>query len=88
MLDRDVLLTIAGVVSIFALIGFFLIEMTNPGEYVLADRTIYIMLSLIAALLGFNQVLDGTISTSDRRPDDRHEPDPDPEPDRNEDRYP
>lgn len=51
----DVLLTVAGVFVIVALVIFFAVEMTNPDSYVLQDRTIYILLGLIAALLGFNQ---------------------------------
>lgn len=51
----DILLTAAGVFVIVALVVFFAVEMTNPSAYVLQDRTIYILLGLIAALLGFNQ---------------------------------
>lgn len=51
----DLLLTLAGVFVVFSLVVFFAIEMTNPDAYVLQDRTIYILLGLIAALLGLNQ---------------------------------
>lgn len=55
-MTTDLILTTAGVFVIFALVVFFAIEMTNPDAFVLQDRTIYILLSLIAALLGFNQL--------------------------------
>lgn len=58
----DMLLTVAGIGVIFALVVFFAIEMTNPDAYVLQDRTIYILLGLIAALLGFNQ-FQGPVGT-------------------------
>lgn len=47
--------TCAGIFVIVALVILFAIEMTNPETYVLQDRTIYILLTLIAALLGLNQ---------------------------------
>lgn len=53
--QEEMLLTAAGIFVIVALVIFFAVEMTNPDSYVLQDRTIYILLALIAALLGFNQ---------------------------------
>ena len=61
----DLILTIAGVVCIFALIGFFAIEQMNPGTHVLPDRTVVVMLGIIAGLLGIKTILPGT----DYRPD-------------------
>lgn len=59
----ELLLTGAGVICVFALIAFFAIELTNPEEFVLQDRTIYIMLGIIGALLGLK-----TISPHDTHP--------------------
>lgn len=52
----QIIFTLAGVIAIFSLIIFFALEMINPNVYVLPDRTIYVMLSIIAALLGFKSL--------------------------------
>lgn len=52
----QILFTISGILVIFALVIFFALEMINPQVYVLPDRTIYVMLSIIAALLGLKSL--------------------------------
>ena len=73
----ELLLTLAGVVAIFALIFFFALELTNPQSHVLPDRTIYVMLSIIAALLGFKSLAPHDRQTDGGRPlkDTTDEPD-------------
>lgn len=66
----DLILTLAGVMSIFALIVFFAIEQIDPTTYVLPDRTVVVMLSIIAGLLGIKTALPGT----NYRPDGGEEP--------------
>lgn len=60
----EYLYAIAGVFVVFALVVFFAIELTNPTDAVLPERTIFIMLGLIGALLGI-KTIGGPIKRSD-----------------------
>lgn len=52
----QLILTVAGVLAAFALIVFFGLEMTNPEVYVLPDRTIGVMMTIIGLLLGYKSI--------------------------------